>query len=232
MINAIALDDEPPALQIVEVFCKQHGKINLMQTFSKPAEALRYVKKFPVDLVFLDIQMPSMNGLEFCKELDAKTIVIFTTAFTEHAVEGFNLKAMDYLVKPFSYERFEQAVNRVAEYFDLLQNKSVENKDYFFVRADYSLMKIEFNTILYVEGLDDYIKIHLSSGKNIVARLTMKNVLEKLPNEIFLRIHRSFIVNQSKISSFRGKTLFIGDKELPIGASYESDVAERKKKMN
>jgi DNA-binding LytR/AlgR family response regulator len=231
MIKAIALDDEPPALSIIEVFCKQFKNIELTNTFTKPAEALKYVKKFPVDLVFLDIQMPSINGLDFCRELDAKTIVIFTTAYTEHAVEGFNLKAMDYLVKPYSYERFEQAVQRVVEYFDLLQGKNADDKDYIFIRADYSLLKIEFGNIIFIEGLDDYIKIHLSTGKTIVARITMKNILDKLPQSNFFRIHRSFIVNQKFVTAFRGKSLFIGEKELPVGASFEIDVEKRKKSL-
>jgi DNA-binding LytR/AlgR family response regulator len=225
MIKAIALDDEPPALQILSRFCAQSQNVELEKIFSKPQEALKYLEQFPVDLIFLDVQMPSLTGIEFYKMVKQETMVIFTTAFSEYAVEGFNLKAVDYLLKPFSYERFLAAVEKATEYHDFLHNKPrVDSEQYLFVRADYSLIKIKMSDIQLIEGLDDYLKIHLSNGKIIVTRMTMKVIQEKLPAHEFIRVHRSYIVPFSKVDVVRNKVISIGGKEVPIGNSYEENV--------
>ncbi len=221
MITAIALDDEPPALKVIENFCAKVDFIHLEKTFNKPNEALAHLSKFPVNLLFLDIQMPSMNGLEFFKTLKQDTLVIFTTAYSEYAVEGFNLNAVDYLLKPFTFERFLQAVTKVKEYHNF-QNNTDQNQ-YLFIRADYSLIKINFSDILYVESLGDYLKIHIHNQKSVVARMTMKNILDKLPTKEFIRVHRSFIVPFSRIENVRNKTIKLGDKEISIGSSYEEN---------
>lgn len=224
MIKAIAIDDELPALKIIENFCEKTGLIELQKTFTMPNEALKHLNKFPTDLLFLDINMPSMSGIELYKSIEQNTMVIFTTAYSEFAVEGFNLNAIDYLLKPYTYERFLQAVNKANDMFGSpgVNEKSLEQ--YLFVRADYSLIKIAINDIVLIEGLDDYLKIHLhSSPKPIVTRMTMKGIMEKLSSKEFIRVHRSFIVPFSKIENVRKKIISIAGKEIPIGSSYEAD---------
>jgi DNA-binding LytR/AlgR family response regulator len=226
MIKAIAIDDELPALKLMENFCEQIDFITLEKTFNKPGEALKYVSKFPVDLLFLDIQMPSLNGIEFYKAVKQDTMVIFTTAYSDYAVEGFTLKAMDYLLKPFTFERFEQAVNKANEYYNLSHQQGIQSADQFlFIRADYSLVKITIADILFIEGLDDYLKIHQANQKPVVARMTMKAMLEKLPAKEFIRVHRSFIVPFSRIENVRNKIITIAGNEIPVGTSYEENFS-------
>lgn len=222
MIKAIALDDEPLALQVIESFCSRIGYIQLEKTFTKTAEAHKYLRKQPVDLIFLDIQMPMQNGMEFYAQIEQNVMVIFTTAYSEYAVEGFNVNAADYLLKPFSFERFSQAAEKVKSVYDT-KNQSVNNESqYLFIRADYSLYKILIADILFIEGLDDYLKIHIQNQKTIVARMTMKTILEKLPVADFVRVHRSFIVPLAKIDKVRNKIIYIGNEEIPLSASYET----------
>lgn len=227
MINAIAIDDEPPALKIVENFCSKIETIELTKTFTQPAEALKYIKKFPVDLLFLDINMPSISGIDLYKSVEQNTMVIFTTAYSEFAVEGFNLNAVDYLLKPFTFERFNQAVNKAVEYYNYTNHLPKEEEKFLFIRADYTLNKIPIADILYIEGLDDYIKIYIKNSKTIVARMTMKSMLEKLPASEFIRVHRSFIVPLNKIDGIRNKTIAIAENNIPIGSSYEINFFER-----
>lgn len=237
MIRAIALDDEPPALRVITRFCEQIDFIDLQKTFSRTDQALAYLEQVPVDLLFLDINMPSMSGIEFYKAIpkqDAATdrMVIFTTAHAEHAVEGFNLNAVDYLLKPFTFERFLQAANRASDYYQFLNAPASTKPTYIYIRADYRLYKIALADILFIEGLDDYLKIHLQHSKPVVARMTMKAMLQKLAEtgdggEGFIRIHRSYIVPVSRIEAVRNKTLLVAGREIAIGASYEADFLKR-----
>lgn len=223
MIRAIAIDDEPLGLQIISHYCGKIDFITLEKTFTKQSEALKYLKKFPVDLLFLDIQMPSKNGVDFYKMLDNNPMVIFTTAHSEYAVEGFNVNATDYLLKPFSAERFFTAVQKARNEFQFRQNASVQT--HLMIRADYKLHRIEFDNILLIEGLDDYIQIHLNSNTKIVARLSMKAILEKLP-DTFVRVHRSFIIPIKKVKAIINKNIQIEDFIIPIGDTYKEDVAK------
>ncbi|WP_269226768.1 LytR/AlgR family response regulator transcription factor [Flavobacterium eburneipallidum] len=220
MIKAIALDDEPPALDVLQSFCDKIDYVDLQKTFTKSDDAFKYLKKYPVDLLFLDINMPSISGIDFYKKLPHKTMVIFTTAYSEYAVEGFTLSATDYLLKPFSFSRFEQAVEKAYSHWKI-QNQNPEQQ-YLFIRADYSLIKIPIADILFIEGLDDYLKIHIQNQKTIVARMTLKAILEKLPASEFVRVHRSFIVPISKIEKVRNKIIYINEEEIPVSASYET----------
>lgn len=222
MIRAIALDDEPLALRVIESFCSRVDYIRLEKTFTKTSEAHKHLRKQPVDLVFLDIQMPMQNGMEFYAEIEQNVLVIFTTAFSEYAVEGFNINATDYLLKPFSFERFLQAAQKVKAIYDLKNQVQPTEPQYLFIRADYSLNKILVSDILFIEGLDDYLKIHIDNQKTIVARMTMKAILEKLPAQEFVRVHRSFIVPISRIEKVRNKIIYIRDEEIPVSASYEA----------
>jgi DNA-binding LytR/AlgR family response regulator len=227
MITAIAIDDEPPALRVVESFCRKFDCIDLQKTFTGTEEAANYLRKYPVDLLFLDIQMPSITGIDFYKAIEQNTMVIFTTAYSEYAVEGFNLNAIDYLLKPFTLERFEQAVQKANDYSNYLKHSNQTTTDFLFIRADYTLHKIDFSDIILIEGLDDYIKIQLQSQKPIVARMTMKAVIDKLPEKDFIRVHRSFIVSINKVNQIRNKMIMIGDNKINIGQSYEATVFER-----
>lgn len=221
MIKALAIDDEPLALNVIESFCSQLDYIDLQKTFTKPNEALSYMGKFPVDLLFLDIHMPSLSGLDFYKKIEQNTLVIFCTAHGQYAVEGFNLNALDYLLKPFTFERFKQATDKAKDYF--AQNDN-QKSPHLFIRADYSLQKITLDDILYIEALDDYLKIYLHQQKTIVARMTMKALLEKLPSSDFIRVHRSFIIPIKKVDSVRNKTIYLLDRTIPVGNSYEEEV--------
>lgn len=228
MIKAIALDDEPLALNIIENFCSQSDNIQLEKTFSKPVDAVKYINNFPVDLIFLDIQMPSISGIDLLKSLEKDIMVIFTTAYSEYAVEGFNLNAVDFLLKPFTLERFQQAVAKANDYYNYVNNTETTKQPYLFIRADYSLVKIKLSDIIYLEGLNDYVKFHLENQKPVVARITLKNLSERLSGTDFRRVHRSYIVPVSRISHIRNRMIYLhtSDKmvELPIGRSYEDEV--------
>ncbi|WP_080056659.1 LytR/AlgR family response regulator transcription factor [Spirosoma aerolatum] len=238
MIRAIALDDEPPALRILSHFCQQVSFIDLSNTFTRTDEALRHLNQFQTDLLFLDINMPSISGIDFYREISPTSassqppMVIFTTAYAEHAVDGFTLNAVDYLLKPFTFERFLQAANKAADFYRWQQRDDSSSNSYLYVRADYTLHKLALADILLIEGLDDYLKIHLDPNSPngphpIVTRMTMKAMQERLANSNFVRVHRSYIVPLNRIEAVRHKTLFIADREVPIGASYESDFIHR-----
>jgi len=232
MISCIAIDDEPPALKVIESFCEQVNFLDLKKTFTSPTEAIHYLNNYPVDLLFLDINMPSISGIEVFKKLKQPAMVIFTTAHGEYAVEGFNLNAIDFLLKPFSFERFHQSVKKAFDFYNLTQQNNNVVEQFIYIRADYSLNKIKIDDISLIEGLDDYLKIHINNGKNIVARITMKGILEKLPASKFMRVHRSFIVPLDKITSVRKKVIYLNQTEVPIGNSYEEDFFNSIKQLN
>lgn len=221
MIKAIAIDDEPLALKVLENFCAKADFLSLQRTFTRPNEALVYLDENTVDLLFLDINMPSMNGIELHKKLKQQTMVIFTTAHSKYAVDGFNLNAVDFLLKPYTFERFSQAANKAKEYHQYQNQKGAPADGCIFIKADYSVIKIGLAEILYIEGYDDYLKIHLENKKTVVARMTMKGILEKLPEKDFMRAHRSFIVPFKRVESVRNKMVHIAGREIPIGNSYE-----------
>ena len=224
MIKAIAIDDEPLALTIIAHFCSRVDYINLEKTFTKTDEALKYLAKNPADLLFLDIQMPGRNGIDFYRMLDPGAMVIFTTAYSEYAVEGFNVNAVDYLLKPFSFERFLAAVEKALKEKKSRQNTSALT--HLLIRADYKLHRLEFEDILLIEGLDDYIRIHLKGKTPITARLSMKSMVEKLPSPEFLRVHRSYIIPIKKVKSIYNKTIQIEDFVIPIGDTYKDIVSK------
>lgn len=223
-MNAIALDDEPLALEIIESFCERLDSIKLERTFTKVSDAQKYLRKFPVDLLFLDINMPQLSGIDFYKKVEQNTLVIFTTAYSEYAIEGFNLNAMDYILKPYSFDRFEQAVKKATEYYDYLHRKSDTVIKFIYIKADYSLIKVALDDILCIEAFADYLKIYLPNKKSITARFTMKAMMDKLPNSKFIRVHRSFILPIDKIISIRNKNITIEGREIPIGTSYEDEI--------
>ena len=227
MINAIAIDDEPLALKVIQSLCGKSENINLQKAFTQPNEALKHLRKFPTDLIFCDIQMPALTGINLTKSLQQKTMVIFTTAFSEYAAVSYELNAIDYLLKPINQKRFTQAINKAQEYFDYINKKDQNANKSIFIRADFSLVKIPLPDILYIEGLADYLKIHIKDRKPITTRMPMKNMMEKLPPADFIRVHRSFILPFSKIEAVRGTTIFIGDQEFPMGRTYTDEFFSR-----
>ncbi len=218
MITAIALDDETPALKVIESFCSKVDFINLQKTFTSTLEAKHYLDQYPADLIFLDINMPAASGIDFYKAIRQDTMVIFTTAYSEYAVEGFNLKAVDYLLKPFKFDRFLQAVEKARDFYALTKSKTAS--PYLFIRADYSLIKVDFDNILFVEAMEDYLRIRLKQQRPVVARMTMKHMEEKLPPNRFVRVHRSYIVSISKIDNVRSRTVVVEGTEIPVSKGY------------
>src|SRR5579871_452078 len=231
MITCIAVDDEPLALDILKKYIDKIYFLELKGTFTDPFEAKKVLDENAVDLIFLDIQMPDINGIEFSKIINKKnTAVVFTTAFSEYAVEGFNVDAIDYLLKPIEYDRFLKSVYKAKEYVDYITNQEVQ-EGYIFVKSDYQMAKINLKEILYIEGLDDYIKIYLPQ-KSVLTLMTLKTIAQKLPAKEFFRVHRSYIVPISKIENISKSKVKIGDKEIPIGISYsDSFFAVMDKKM-
>lgn len=222
MIRAIAIDDEPLALQVTSHFCSQAEGVDLVRTFTKTSDAAAYLKKHPVDLLFLDIQMPGKNGLEFYRTIGSELPVIFTTAYSQYAVEGFNVNAIDYLLKPFSLERFLQALDKAKKQ---LQQNTTEHP-HLLIRANYKLQRVDFDNIMLIEGLDDYIKIHLQDKTSLVTRMPMKSIAEKLPSSDFVRVHRSYIVPVKKIMSIYNNTIKMDDFVIPIGNTYRKEVSK------
>jgi DNA-binding LytR/AlgR family response regulator len=222
-INCIAIDDEPIALEIIKSLSEKVNFINLKCTFTQTSVANKYLRKFPVDLIFLDIQMPDINGIDFYKSLKQEVMVIFTTAHSEFAIEGFNVSAIDFILKPIEIERFKQACSKAKDYFDYLRGSAAEKQKCLYVRSEYSLVKVPVSNILYIETLDDHIKIHTLDNHSIITLMSMKKIMEKLSPSDFIRVHRSFIVSLSNIKAVRNKSILIGSVEIPIGTSFEQD---------
>ncbi len=226
MITCIAVDDEPLAIDLMETYISQVPGLELMGTFTDAISAWGYIQKNPVDLIFLDIQMPDITGTQLARSLDKRQpMIIFTTAYSKFAVEGFNLNAVDYLLKPFDFNRFLEAVSRAKEYKSFQENsKNQTEETALFIKADYKNVKVNTKDILYIEGFDDYIKIHLETGKSLVTLTSLKSILEKLPENDFIRIHRSYIVSKNKIERIYNQLVKVGDKDIPIGKSYVDAV--------
>ena len=232
VINCIAIDDDPSALKTIREFCLKIQSVNIVGTFTNPYEAIHTLNNNQVDLIFLDIVMPQISGLEFLKTLYNPPMVIFTTAFKEYAVEGFEYDAVDYLVKPFAFDRFLKAMNKA---FQLLKLKNPVNSSFeeaprisngfLMVKVEYTTIRVDLNDILYIEGLKDYVKIH-TEGKLILTKTTMKNIIEKLPSDSFIRVHKSYIISLEKIDMIENSRIVIGNQRIPIGESFRSSFFE------
>lgn len=227
MLTCIAIDDEPLALELLEDNIQQVPYLKLVAACSNAIEAMKVLQEESVDLIFLDIQMPGLTGLQFIKSITTKPMFILITAYEKYALEGFELNVVDYLVKPVSIERFIKACNKAWELYQLKTKKQTEALPYFFLNADYSLVKVVFEDIIWIEGLKDYLKIHLkSTTKPLVARITMKAIEEQLPATIFIRVQKSFIVSKNYITSVRRNSVFINEIEIPVGDNYKDAIAE------
>jgi DNA-binding LytR/AlgR family response regulator len=230
MIKTIIVDDEPLALDVLEALIGNIPSLQLVARCENAFEANEILLNQKIDLMFLDIQMPQLTGVDFLKSLSNPPCVVFTTAYPEYAVEGFELNAVDYLVKPISMDRLLKAVNKVTEKINSKGNNEHEESDlFFFVKADKKLVKINFNDIVYIEGLKDYVIIKTEASR-VITLQTMKSLEDKLPSSIFRRIHRSFIVNMSKINAVDGTEVEVLEKgqvkHLPIGKNYKDELLE------
>lgn len=227
MLRCIAIDDEELALELLVDNISKVPFLQLTAACTSPLEALRIMQQEQVDLVFIDIQMPGLNGLQFIQSSPQKCMFILITAYEKYALEGYNLNVVDYLLKPVELNRFIQACNKANELYQLKQKPKQESaqQPYFFVNVEYSLHKIDKADITWIESLKDYIKIHLkSSNKPVVTRMSLKSVEEQLPAQQFVRIHKSFIVAVAAISSIRKSSVFIQENELPISDNFKEKL--------
>jgi DNA-binding LytR/AlgR family response regulator len=228
-MRCLAVDDEPFALKLIADDIRKVPFLDLVKTYSSPMEALDHLKKDPVDLLFLDIQMPVLKGTEFIRSLEKPPLVIITTAFEQYALEGFELNVIDYLVKPIPFERFLKAVNRAHDHHNLLQKPEAKKEpSFFFVHAEYKEVKIFHDQVLYIEGLKDYVKIFLvSQPRPVLTRLNLKAIESKLPPEQFCRVHNSYIVSLPKITATLKSQIFIQQTTIPIGDKFSEEFMNK-----
>ena len=228
MMTCIAVDDEKLVLDLMADNIQQVPFLHLVRSCKNAMEAAEVLHNEKVDLIFLDIQMPGLNGLQFIQSLSQPPMVIFVTAYKEYALEGFNLNAVDYLLKPFAFERFLKACNKAYELFNLQQKIAAKNDepDYFFVYVEYNQVKVNITDILYIEAMKDYVKIFLAdSSRPVVTKMSMKAMEEKLPAGKFIRTHKSYIVSVDKISLIKRDLIVIGNNEIPVSDFYKENLS-------
>lgn len=227
MLRCIAVDDEVLALGLLEEYIRQVPFLELVATCGDAFEAIKVLQDKPVDLVFMDIQMPGLTGLQFIQSLTVKPMVILITAYKKFAPEGFDLDVIDYLIKPMGLERFMKACHKANELHQLkaAAAASAPAADYFFVNVDYSLVKVLFSDILWIEGSGDYVKFHLkSTSRPLIVRMSAKTLEAELPADQFIRIHRSYTIAISSITAIRKNSVFINELELPVGETYRDKI--------
>jgi len=226
MIRCIAIDDEPLALRQIIGYIEKTPFLELTCQCESALRAIDILGNTEVDLMYVDINMPDLNGLDFVKTLDNPPKIVFVTAYSEYALEGFRVDALDYLLKPISYVDFLKSANKVKSWFDTHKLKSDEvksNKDFLFIKSEYKILRINFDDISYIEGMSEYIKIHLANSKPVMTLLSMKFIEEQLPSDRFMRVHRSYIVNLKKISVIeRNRIIFDGKVYIPVSDQYKS----------
>ena len=226
MIRCIAIDDEPLALRQIAEYIKKTPFLELAGLCGSAIQAMEMLDTTLVDLMFVDINMPDLSGMEFVKTLENPPLIIFVTAYGEYALEGFRVDAVDYLLKPISYTDFLRSANKAKAWYDALQKKPAEvssNKDFLFIKSEYKILRINFDEIKYIEAMSEYIRIHLTNAKPVMTQLSMKAIEEKLPEDRFMRVHRSFIVSLSKISVIeRNRIIFDGNVYIPVSEQYKA----------
>lgn len=245
MMRCIAIDDEPLALRQVKSYIAKMGELKLLDTFKSAVEAQHFLEQNEVDLIFVDINMPDLNGIEFVRGLQNPPLVVFTTAYSEYAIDGFRLDAVDYLLKPFSFEEFARSVKKAASLIELAQLRNTiseetidgqiateeslaeENLDYISVKADYKVSLVRHSDIIYIESVGEYVRLHLTDNTTLTTLFRLKNMDSALPDDKFMRIHRSYIINLSHITGYTKGKVYMDNKEsLPIGANYKDTFKE------
>jgi len=229
MVRCVTIDDEPLARECIANYVKEVDFLQLVGTGTNPVELTSLMDKVDVDLIFLDIQMPVMNGIEFLRMTPNPPMVIITTAYPSYALEGFQLDVLDYLVKPITFNRFFKAVTKAKDYHQLLERSSDPQKteaDYFFIKCDYKYERIYFNDILYVQAMQNYVVLFTTKGKYMTL-LYLKNVEEKLDKNAFIRVHKSYIVSVARIESIENNEIIMQSFRIPISRNYHNDVIDR-----
>lgn len=245
MMRCLAIDDEPLALRQIKSYIAKTPQLELVAACNSAVKAREVLRSEAIDLLFVDINMPDVNGIDFVRELEDSHMVIFTTAYSEYALEGFRLDAIDYLLKPFSYEDFSRAVGKAHSLHELVKLRDSrtldedsetietdvaarsEQVDYLSVKADYKVMRVRYDEIVYMESVGEYVRLHLTNGTNITTLFRLKNMESVLPDDKFMRIHRSYIINLEYISSYtRGKVFLSSEVDLPVGANYRDIFKE------
>jgi DNA-binding LytR/AlgR family response regulator len=224
MILCIAVDDEPKALDVLSIHAAKAPEIDLVRTFTNPKDALAFLKDNFVDLIFLDINMPGISGLQFVEKLQSKPYIIFTTAYSEYAIDSYNFEAVDYLLKPIEFDRFYKAINKVKKQIQLnsLQQDSLLSK-FIFVKDGYKQIKICIEDILYIQSEGNYLNI-VSNNEKVLVRMTFQSLMEKLPANLFLRVHLSYVVNFSHIQKIEDNHIFIHNTKIPMGTKYREKL--------
>jgi len=229
-LKTIAIDDEPLALKLVSDYISKTHFLELVETFDNPLDAIDFLSKESVDLIFVDIQMPDLTGIEFVRSLENAPKVVFTTAYEKYALEGFKLNAIDYLLKPFSYEEFLKAAGKARKQNELetASATTVEaNSQFLFLKSEYKIRRINFNDILYIEGLKDYIKVYTTGeDKPILSLNSIKSLEQKLPEDKFMRVHRSYIVNLDRIETIERSRIIFGKVYIPVSDQYKDPFQE------
>jgi DNA-binding LytR/AlgR family response regulator len=229
IITCIIVDDEPLSLDLLEGYVEKTPFLKLEARCSSAIEAMDVMNKKKIDLVFLDIHMPDLNGLEFSRLIKDESRIIFITAYEEYALSGYKVEALDYLVKPVSYQEFLSAAGKAKKYFDLVYQKSSENKtgDSIFIKSEYRIIQIKLEDIIYIEGEKDYVKIYLSQQpKPVMSLMSMKSLEDQLPASGFMRVHRSYIVNLTRIKTIERDRIIFGDVYIPISEKYKNEFQE------
>jgi DNA-binding LytR/AlgR family response regulator len=231
-INCIIVDDEPVAREILEGHLKRIDQVQVIASCKNAVEAFQAINSHPVDLVFLDIHMPDISGLSFAKSVNRNLRIIFTTAYREYAVEGFDLRAVDYLLKPISFERLLQGIDKYLEENPSPGNEQARDvadvrEDSIFIRSERKMVRVSFREVLYMESVGDYVRIHMAGGKTLVTRDTISNIEAAIPQDEFIRVHRSFIVARGKVDSYTSDTIGIGKHEIPISRGYREEVVKK-----
>ena len=225
ILNCAIIDDEPLAAELLASYTKKVPFLNLIGTYNSAVNGMKDLREHPVELLFLDIQMPELSGLEFAKILPKETKIIFTTAFNQYAIEGYKVNAIDYLLKPVSFEEFLKASNKALDWFTTVRKQDTYREDRFMlVKSDYKLVKIALDDILYIEGLKDYVRIYLENGEKVMSLMNMKELEDYLPQPEFMRTHRSYIVHMNKITVIDRFRIVFGDVYIPISDSYKEEV--------
>ncbi len=231
-VNCLVVDDEELARTLLENFIGRVPGLSLVAQCANPLEAMAVLRQQPVDLLFLDIQMPELTGVEFLRTLQQKPVVIFTTAYADYALEGYSLDVTDYLLKPFSFERFLQAVNKAISVIKAKTQTGrtpaavSSDKEYILVKADHKVHRLRYDDIFFIEGMREYVAFHTASGR-ILSLNSLKSLEDALPADRFIRIHKSYIVAIDKIATMEGNTLHVGKEKLPVGASYRDALVTR-----
>jgi two-component system, LytTR family, response regulator len=230
MLKCVAIDDEPLAVDLIKGYLGKIPELQLVQTFDDALSGAEFLRKMPVDILFIDINMPDITGMELVKSLDIKPAIIFTTAYKKFAAEGFDMDAIDYLLKPFSFERFLKAANKAIAFCQYKNRIITDEENSLFISSSYKMIRIALHDIEYIESLEDYIRIHLVNAKPVLTLMPLKKIMEKLPPEKFRRIHRSYIVSTDKIKSVFNKkvTLSFSQTELPVGDTYSGFIRDWK----